>query len=113
MGVVVTLCMVIVYAAGNIGVFLFYRRERRSEFRLFLHALCPLVSTLALIWVGIKSVVPLPEAPVKYAPFVVLGWLLLGGMLLGAMKRAGREAWLLKAGHVAYEKQGAVPNSGG
>jgi amino acid transporter len=34
------------------------------------------------------------------------------GMLLGAMKRAGREAWLLKAGHVAYEKQGGAVHPG-
>ncbi len=104
MGVVITLGLVLVYCAGNLGVFRFYRGERRSEFRPLLHAVFPLVSSIALIWVGYASVIPLPEAPICYAPFIVLGWLVLGILLLLVMKSTGRESWILKAGQIAYER---------
>lgn len=107
MAVVVTLGMTFVYCAGNLGVFLFYRGERRVEFSLFMHAIFPLVSTIALIWVAFKSIIPLPAAPLLYAPLLVLGWLVLGAVLLAVMRRAGRESWLLKAGQVAHEQDGA------
>jgi hypothetical protein len=32
----------------------------------------------ALIWVGVQSVVPLPPAPLCYAPVLVIGWTLAG-----------------------------------
>ena len=108
MAVVVTLGMTFVYCAGNLGVFLFYRGDRKAEFSLLMHVICPLVSTVALIWVGYKSIIPLPAAPIRYAPILVLGWLILGAVLLVVMRRAGRESWLLKAGQVAYDRGGTA-----
>ena len=67
--------------------------------------MCPLASTLALIWVGVQSVVPLPPAPLRYAPMLVIGWTLAGLLLLWSMKKRGRESWLLRAGQAAHETE--------
>lgn len=108
MATVTTLGMIFVYSAGNLGVFRFYRNEQRAEFNPFLHAIFPLISSVALVWVGYKSIVPLPQAPIKYAPFLVAGWLLIGLALLLFMALRGKENWLLKAGQAAYEQGGGA-----
>ena len=81
-GVAMTLGLMFIYGAGNVGVFFFYRRERPAEFNFFLHLLLPLVSTASLIWVTYKSVVPLPDPPVRYAPMIALGWLIAGVVVM-------------------------------
>jgi len=67
-----------------------------------------LLSSVAVLWVGYKSVVPLPPAPVTYAPVIVAGWLALGVCVLAVMKWSGREQWLEKAGRVFEETTGAT-----
>jgi amino acid transporter len=89
MGLAVTLGLVVIYGAGNLGVYRFYRNERRDEFRLFYHFVLPLFSTLAMIWVGYKSIVPLPPAPVRYAPALVGTWCVIGILLLWVLTRRG------------------------
>ena len=108
MGTVLTLALVLIYCAGNLGVFLHYRNHRRAEFQPVLHAVFPLLSSVAVLWVGYKSVVPLPPAPVTYAPVIVAGWLALGVCVLAVMKWSGREQWLEKAGRVFEETTGAT-----
>jgi amino acid transporter len=103
-GVAITLGLIFIYGAGNIGVISYYLREARDSFNIWLNAIFPIACTIALIWVGYKSVVPLPAAPVKYAPFVVAGWLVAGLVLMWALSRRGREDWLIKASEIAYER---------
>ena len=103
-GTAITLGLIFVYGAGNIGVVRYYLREARDNFNIWLHGIFPVACTLALIWVGYKSIIPLPAAPVEYAPFVVLGWLVAGVILVWAVSRNGREEWLIKASEVAYER---------
>jgi hypothetical protein len=91
---VLTLALALIYSAGNLGVFLLYRR-RRSEFRLIQHAIFPLVSTAAVLWVAYKSIVPLPPRPIAYAPAILGVWLLAGIAVLIVSKGLGREWWLL------------------
>jgi amino acid transporter len=109
MGLVITLCLVFIYGASNYGVYRFYRGERLSEFRIWPHLICPAVSTVALIWVGVASLVPLPNAPLRYAPGVIGVWLIAGLLLLWFMHRNGKEDWLLRAGQAAHE-QISVPS---
>ncbi len=71
MGTVLTLALALIYSAGNLGVFLLYRR-RGAEFRPILHAFFPLVSTVAVLWVAYKSIVPLPPLPIGYAPVILV-----------------------------------------
>ena len=98
MGEVLTLALALIYTAGNLGVFLYYRRERRSEFRPLWHAYFPLVSSTAVLGVAYLSVVAWPPPPLRYAPFIVTVWLGLGVAVLVLMKALGREQWLLQAG---------------
>jgi amino acid transporter len=81
MGTVVTLALALIYSTGNLGVFLLYRR-RGAEFRPILHAIFPLVSTVAVLWVAWKSIVPLPPPPLAYAPVILGLWLLAGVTIL-------------------------------
>jgi amino acid transporter len=106
MGVAITLGLIFVYSMGNVGVFRFYRAERPDEFNVLLHVVFPLLSTIALLWVGYKSIVPLPDPPVSYAPFIVVVWLVAGIILVSLLSRTGREEWLRKAGAVMEEESG-------
>jgi len=102
LGVAMTLGMVIVYSAGNLGVFSFYRQKRRHEFGWWLHAVFPVISTIAMALVAYESVVPLPPAPVKYAPWLVAVWLLCGGALVCVLGRSRHGSRLLEVGDEVY-----------
>jgi amino acid transporter len=104
MGAVVTFALIYIYSAGNLGVFLLYFQERRTEFHWILHVVFPLLGTLALLFVGYKSLVPWPTAPVAYAPWMVGIWFVLGLVILVVMRLTGREQWMLKAGTVTQER---------
>ena len=88
LGITMTLVLIFIYSAGNIGVFFLYRRERPAEFSPMLHFVFPLLSTLSLVWVAYKSIVPLPDAPLRYAPVLVGAWLLAGVLVLLTVRRA-------------------------
>jgi amino acid transporter len=88
LGVTATLVLIFIYAAGNIGVYFLYRRQRPSEFNQVLHFVFPVLSTISLMWVAYHSVVPLPDAPLRYAPILVGAWLIAGVVLLLTVRRA-------------------------
>jgi amino acid transporter len=88
-GVIITLALVIIYSLANFGVFRFYRSEKRHEFNLFRHVFCPLLSTVALIWVAFESIYSTPPPPVRYGPVVVVVWLLLGSLVLFGYRMGG------------------------
>ncbi len=62
--IIITLAAVIIYSAGNIGVYLLYRNRFRAERGVFLHVACPLVSSVALCYAGFKTLDPLPRASI-------------------------------------------------
>jgi amino acid transporter len=88
LGVAMTLGLMFIYLAGNVGVYFFYRRQRPTEFRFLLHFLLPLISSISLVWVAYKSAVPLPDPPVRYAPILAAVWLLVGLMVVLTVRRA-------------------------
>jgi amino acid transporter len=88
LGVAMTLGLMFIYLAGNVGVYFFYRRQRPTEFRFLLHFLLPLISSVSLVWVAYKSAVPLPDPPVRYAPILALVWLLVGLIVVLTVRRA-------------------------
>ena len=97
-GLVLVLAVLFVYVMGNVAVFAYYFRQRRSEFNVVLHVLFPLISTAGLIYALVYSFIPFPASPYKYAPLIDGLWLLLGILVLVAMRSRGREQWLLTAG---------------
>ena len=87
-GVVMTLALIFIYSAGNVGVYFLYRRDRPAEYSIVLHLLFPVASTLSMLWVGYHSVVPLPAKPLRYAPIVVGVWMLAGVVVMLMFRRA-------------------------
>jgi amino acid transporter len=102
----ITLGLILMYILANIGVIKYYLTERRAQFNPLTHLVLPIVASIAVGYVGYKSVVPLPAAPVKYAPLILIGWLLLGAAVLVWHNARGNREWLAKA-------QMAMEDSGG
>jgi amino acid transporter len=104
MGTLLTFALILTFSAANLGVFLYYFRERRDEFHMVLHAIFPLLGTLALFFVAFNSLRPLPPPPICYTPLVLAIWLALGLLVLLVMKLVGKEDWLIKAGRIVQER---------
>jgi amino acid transporter len=104
MGTLLTFALILTFSAANLGVFLYYFRERRDEFHTVLHAVFPLLGTVALFFVAFNSLRPMPPPPIRYTPWVLAIWLALGLLVLLVMKFAGKENWLIKAGRIAQER---------
>jgi len=103
-GLTLVLAIIFIYIVSNIGMGLYYWRERRSEFNWFLHFLLPLVTSAILAYSVVKSFQPFPAAPYAYAPEIVGGWMLIGVGVLYWLHRTGRNAWLAKAGDIVSER---------
>jgi amino acid transporter len=106
-GIVLTLGLIFVYSAGNLGTFLLYWREHRPNFNWFLHAILPLATSLALIWVGWKSIEGLhitsPQNYLDWTPAVVGGWVVVGLGVLVYVSRSRKQDWLGRAGQSVGE----------
>src|SRR5438445_2809809 len=110
-GLVLVLGVSFVYLMANVGVFVFYWRERRSEFNWLWHAILPLVSGLVLIYALAESFPPFcptvnwPSDPYAKAPLVAGGWLLIGILLLVYYAANKRDQWLKTAGAALGESE--------
>jgi len=110
-GLVLVLGVSFVYLMANIGVFVYYWREKRSEFSWLWHAILPLVSGLVLIYALAESFPPFcpsvncPADPYAKAPLVAGGWLLIGIILLVYYAMNRRDAWLKTAGAALGESE--------
>ena len=107
-GTTLTLGLILVYSAGNLGVFMLYWRELRSNFNPLIHAVIPLATTLALLWVGWKSIEGLhitsPQNYLDWVPAVVAGWVIAGLLLVVFVSRSGNTDWLVQAGRSVAEE---------
>ena len=105
-GIMQTLGLIIVYCMGNIGAMLFYGREKRDEFNVWLHLVIPVLTTAALVWVFWKNVETLhpfsPKNAFDYSPLIVIIWFAIGVVVLFVASRTGKEEWLFKAGESAH-----------
>ncbi len=102
-GLVSVFAAVFAYIAGNLGVFRFIRANHPDEFNVIIDVVCPVAGTIGLLWVTYKSLIPLPAAPIKYAPIVFAVWLIAGVAVLMTLRARGKESWLLEAGHAAMK----------
>ena len=100
-GLALTLGLIFVYSAGNFSVFWLYRRELRRQFNVAMHLLIPLATTVALFWVGWKSIQGLnitsPHTYLDWAPIMVFSWFIIGIVLVLILSRTGHEEWLTRA----------------
>ena len=86
------------YVLANLGVIRHYATERRAERNLITHVAFPVLSSIAVLYVGYKSVVPLPDPPARYAILFFALYTAIGAAILVYLNRRGREDWLEKAG---------------
>jgi hypothetical protein len=93
----ITLGLILMFIVTNVGVTRYYLTVRRAQFNTLLHIVLPIVASVALAYVGYKSVVPLPAPPARYAPIILLGWLVVGAALLVWQNARGNREWLAKA----------------
>src|SRR3954465_6549674 len=101
-GIMQTLGLIIVYCMGNIGAMLFYGREKKNEFNIWLHAVVPVLTTVALAWVFWKNVETLhpfsPRNAFDYSPLLVIIWTVIGVVILVYARQTGNDGWMLRAG---------------
>jgi amino acid transporter len=101
LGTTGTFVYIPIFILMNVAAFRYFRRQHPEEFSTVRFVVCPVVSTLALLTIGYKSVVPLPAMPVAWAPVLAGAYLLLGvAVLVGRNLRAGRRDWMAHAGEL-------------
>jgi amino acid transporter len=90
-----------IFILMNIAAYRFIRREHPEEFNVWAFVVCPSLSTFALLTIGYKSLVPLPESPIYFAPIIAVVYMLLGAaMLVGRNLRPGQREWMANAGEL-------------
>jgi amino acid transporter len=99
-----TLGLITMYVLASIGVVRYYGTEKRSEWNIVLHLVFPVGSAIAMVYVGYKSIVPLPDGPARYALLFFGIYTALGAALLMYLKSRGREDWLDRARLAMEEK---------
>jgi amino acid transporter len=103
----VTLGLITMYVLANLGVARYYLTEARAQLSVVTHVGFPAFSTAAVLYVGYKSVVPLPDAPARYAIFLFLAYTAAGAAILAYLKGRGREDWLTRAGQAMTDPERA------
>jgi amino acid transporter len=101
LGTTGTFVYIPIFILMNVAAFLFFRNQHPEEFSVWQFVACPVVSTLALLTIGYKSLVPLPDMPVTLAPVLAAAYILLGVLVLvGRNLRPGHRQWMAKAGEL-------------
>ena len=96
--VIITLLVIVIYTAGNLATWLLYSRKYPREYRRITHLVVPIVSSIILIYVGYKTVRPLPSGVDKWAPAVAAGWFVLGLLVVAVLSTTGHRQWMTHAG---------------
>jgi amino acid transporter len=104
-GFVLVLGVIFVYVMANIGVVLYYWRERRQEFNWIYHFVFPVGTSLILLYSVYASFNPLPAYPYNLTPVVVGAWLVIGIAVMLALGMRGDSSWLQKAGEIVEERR--------
>jgi amino acid transporter len=101
LGTTGTFVYIPIFILMNVAAYRYFRTVHPEEFRVLPFVVCPIVSTVALITIGYKSIVPLPASPIDFAPLIAATYLLLGVLVLfGRNLRPGRQEWMANAGEL-------------
>lgn len=88
-GLVITLNLIIVYIAGNYAVARYFNRQVKHDFSWLKHVIVPIITSIALVYVGYKSVSPLPAYPVADGIWIAIGWVIVALLVaVGTRHRA-------------------------
>jgi amino acid transporter len=103
LGTLGTIIYVFVYMMGNIGVARFFAGPARADLNVLVHFIFPVVSTIALLLVLYYSLVPLPAAPVGYAPIIAVVLFGAGVFVLARLNLGRNKDWKALSQFVASE----------
>jgi amino acid transporter len=90
-GLVITLNLIIVYIAGNYAVARYFNRNVKPEFSWLKHVILPIITSVALVYVGYKSVSPLPAYPVADGIWIAIGWVVVALLIAVGTRHRARE----------------------
>ncbi|HLG77258.1 MAG TPA: APC family permease [Ktedonobacteraceae bacterium] len=99
-GTVIAINMALLYITSCISSFVFYRRERRQDFRVVQHVIVPLIPLILLCFVLYAQVIPVPPYPLNLAAPIVVIWLVLGALYMLYLQRTNPAA--LKQGKETF-----------
>ena len=88
--IIVTILIIVVYISGNIAVYRLYKKSYPGEYSPLTHLVIPVVSSLLLLFVGYKTLFPLPSGVAAFAPIVAIAWLLIGVIIVVVLSARGR-----------------------
>jgi amino acid transporter len=97
-GYIVTILIIVVYISGNVAVWRLYRSQYRTEYSNLTHLVIPIASSLLLLFVGYKTLFPLPTGVDAWAPIVAIAWLVIGGVIVAILSAHGGLGTLRRAG---------------
>ena len=101
LGTTGTFVYVPIFVLMNIAAYRFIKTQHPEEFSVVRYVVAPVISTVALALIVYNSLHPLPDMPIRLAPFIALVYLLLGlGVLHGRNLRPGRTGWMARAGQL-------------
>jgi amino acid transporter len=86
-GTVLTLGLLILYVASCISAFVFYRRVRPQDFRVFQHVIVPVIPLIILFFVFASQVYPVPPYPLNLSLPILVIWIVLGIVYLFYLNR--------------------------
>ncbi len=111
-GLVLVIGVAFVYLAANIGVIVYYWRERKSEFNWLWHGILPVFSSIVLLYALYEGFPPgcppinCPADPYAKAPIFDGVWLAIGILILIYYVATNRSEWLKTAGAALGEEGG-------
>lgn len=101
LGTTGTFVYIPIFILMNIAAYRFIRTQHPSEFSVAKYVVAPVISTVALVLIAYNSLHPLPDMPIRLAPFIALGYFLAGfAVLYGRNMRPGKTGWMARAGQL-------------
>jgi len=91
--IIITMLVIVAYLAGNLSMWRLYSRRYQGVQPCDAPARA-IMSSIILLYVGYKTLVPLPTGPNRWAPIVAVVWLVAGVVMVAVLSRGGRQAWL-------------------
>jgi amino acid transporter len=103
----ITVVVILIYIAVCIGTVVFYLRERRSEFNVFLHLIFPVLGAVAFVFPLYYQFKDWPDNPLGYGNWVAIIWVAVG-ILLTIWVSIARPSALEQGGRVFVEDETAA-----